>query len=64
MSSFIQWNITDFYKCSIDINRILYNYHPQILYFQENNLKDNHTAQINNYTGCFKNRTFAQRVSR
>lgn len=63
MSTIIHWNINGFYKRYVDINRILYNYQPSILCFQETNLKNNHTAHIKNYTGYFKNRTLAQRAS-
>jgi exonuclease III len=63
MSTIIQWNINSFYKRSVDINCILYNYQLTILCLQETNLKNNHSAHIKNYTGYFKNRTLAQRAS-
>jgi exonuclease III len=45
MITFIQWNINGFYRRSVDINRIIYNFQPQIVCLQETNLKDIHTAQ-------------------
>ncbi|VVC45656.1 Endonuclease/exonuclease/phosphatase [Cinara cedri] len=63
MASFIQWNINDFYKRSVGINCIIYDLQPAILCFQETNLKNNHCANIKNYTGYFKNRTLAFRAS-
>lgn len=63
MSTIIQWNINGFYKRTVDINRIVYDFQPKIICFRETNLKNNHTAHINNYSGFFKNRTFANRAS-
>jgi len=63
MSTFIQWNINGFYNRSVDINRIVYNFQPLILCFQETNLKDTHTAHIKNYSAFFKNRSVANRAS-
>jgi len=63
MTFFIQWNINGFYKRTVDINRILHDFQPKIICFQETNLKNNHTAPIKNYSGFFKNRTFANRAS-
>jgi len=63
MSTFIQWNINGFYKRSVDINRIVYNFQPLILCFQETNLKDTHIAHIKNYSAFFKNRSVANRAS-
>lgn len=48
---------------SVDKPLVFINHQPQILNFQETNLKDNHSALIKNYTGCFTNRTFAQKAS-
>lgn len=64
MSTFIQWNINGFYKRSVDINHIVYNFQPLILCFQENNLKDSHIAHIKNYSAFFKHRSVANRASR
>lgn len=63
MSTIIKWNINGFYKRSVDINYILYDFQPKTICFQETNLKDNHTTYIKNYSGFFKNRTFANRAS-
>lgn len=51
----IQWNIDGFYKRSIDIQRIIYDFQPQILCFQETNLKIRQNCHLKNYTGYFKN---------
>jgi exonuclease III len=37
--SIIQWNIDGFHKRNVDIQRILYDLKPNILCFQETNLK-------------------------
>ena len=57
MASFIQWNINGFYKRSVDITRIIYDFQLAILCLQESNLKNNHCASIKNYINYFKNRT-------
>lgn len=63
MNNIIQWNIDGFYKRNIDIQRILYDLQPQMLCFQETNLKPGQTSQLKNYSGYFKNRTNATRAS-
>lgn len=63
MNTFIQWNINDFYKRFVDIKRTICYFQPTTICFQEINLKNNHRANIKNYSGYFKNRTFAHRAS-
>jgi len=63
MSSIIQWKINGFYKQSVDINRIVYDFQPKIICVHETNLKNNQTANLKNYSGYLKNRTFANRAS-
>jgi len=63
MTCIIQWNINGFYKRSVDINRVLYELNPNILCFQKTNFKNSHHPNLSNYTGHYKNRTTANRVS-
>lgn len=59
----IQWNIDGFYKRNVDIQRILYEYKPNILCFQETNLKYSQSVHITQYNGYFKNRQNPGRAS-
>lgn len=59
----IQWNIDGFYKRNVDIQRILYDLKPNILCFQETNLKHTQSSQIKDYNGYFKNRVNPGRAS-
>jgi len=52
----IQWNIDGFYIRNVDIQRILYDLKPNILCFQETNLKRTQSSHIKDYNGYFKNR--------
>jgi exonuclease III len=59
----IQWNIDGFYKRNIDIQRLISNHKPNIIYFQETNLKHSQSCHIKNYNGYFKNRINPGRAS-
>lgn len=61
--SLIQWNIDGFYKRHVDIQRIIYDFNPNILCFQETNLKFTQTSHIKHYNGYFKNRLNPGRAS-
>lgn len=59
----IQWNIDGFYKRNIDIQQIIFDDNPNILCFQETNLKITQSSHIKNYNGYFKNRLNPGRAS-
>jgi exonuclease III len=63
MNSIIQWNINEFFKISVDINRVLFEFNPLILCFQETNLKNSQLPNLKNLTGYIKNRTVTNRAS-
>jgi len=63
MTSIIQWYINEFFKRSVDINRVLYKLNPLILCFQETNLKSSQLPNLKSFTGYIKNRTAPNRAS-
>jgi hypothetical protein len=63
MAKIIEWNLDGFYKWSIDLQRILFNLQPSVLFLQEINLKMGQTAYLKMYSSYCRNRLNPIRAS-